>query len=214
EYFEPHNVSFISVTERFDTSTPAGRLLRNIMLTFGQFERELIAERIRDKIVQKVKRGLYIGGRPPLGYRAENARLVVEPEKAALVRKIFEMFAQDQQVFSILEMLKKNGFQTRNRRPYGDSLIRHLLRNPVLTGKIIHNGKVFPGVHEAIISEDLTYPCANPAERKYPAARTQLGEHALWWPDPVPGMWLQYERVLYSEKQEPQGEEIFLLPVQ
>ena len=85
EYFEPHNVSFISVTERFDTSTPAGRLLRNIMLTFGQFERELIAERIRDKIVQKVKRGLYIGGRPPLGYRAENARLIVEPEKAALV---------------------------------------------------------------------------------------------------------------------------------
>ena len=70
EFFESNNASYISVTERFDTSTPSGRLLRNIMLTFAQFERELASERVKDKVIQRVKRGMYHGGHPTIGYKA------------------------------------------------------------------------------------------------------------------------------------------------
>ena len=74
EIFEKYNVSFISITERFDTSTPAGRLFRNIMLTFAQFERELVSERTKDKLLERAKKGLWNGGRPPFGYEAKNQK--------------------------------------------------------------------------------------------------------------------------------------------
>jgi len=86
ELFEKHNVSFISITERFDTSTPAGRLLRNIMLTFAQFERELASERTKDKMLHRAEKGLWNGGIPPFGYKALNKKLVPNEEEAKVVK--------------------------------------------------------------------------------------------------------------------------------
>jgi site-specific DNA recombinase len=155
EQFEAHNVGFISVTERFDTSTPSGRLLRNIMLTFAQFERELASERIRDKFMQRAQRGLYNGGHPPLGYKRENGKLVVDRRKAAITRFIFESYIQTHSPKAVLSALVEKGLLAKTGRIYGLSFVYHTLRNRVLIGKVVHRGQVYPGQHPAIISEDL-----------------------------------------------------------
>jgi len=85
EIFEKYNVSFISITERFDTSTPAGRLLRNIMLTFAQFERELTSERTKDKMLERAKKGLYNGGSAPYGYQRKNKKLVINQKESEII---------------------------------------------------------------------------------------------------------------------------------
>lgn len=90
ELFEKYGVDFISVTERFDTSTPSGRLLRNIMLTFAQFERELASERTKDKMLQRAQKGMWNGGIVPYGYKAENKRLIIDEKEAAVVKEILE----------------------------------------------------------------------------------------------------------------------------
>jgi hypothetical protein len=155
EVFENHGVSFLSVTERFDTSTPAGRLLRNIMLTFAQFERELTSERIRDKVIQRAHRGLYTGGHPPFGYKAEDGKLVVDPKKADAVRMMFRSYRMNHNAVYIARLLKSNGILTPSGKPYCNSFVYRVLRKLVYTGKVVHRGKVFPGQHEAIISEDV-----------------------------------------------------------
>ena len=85
EFFEQYRVDFIPITERFDTSTPAGRLLRNIMLTFAQFERELVSERTRDKLLERAKKGFWHGGITPYGYKRENKRLVINQKEAEII---------------------------------------------------------------------------------------------------------------------------------
>jgi len=89
EFFEKNKIDFISVTERFDTSTPSGRLLRNIMLTFAQFERELTSERVKDKMFQKAQKGMWNGGVPPYGYRRENKKLIPDKKESEVVKLIF-----------------------------------------------------------------------------------------------------------------------------
>ena len=128
EHFEAHHVGFISVTERFDTSTPSGRLLRNIMLTFAQFERELISERVRDKVIQRVKRGLHTGGLPRFGYKAERGTLVLDPPRDKHVKLIFETYAKTQSIRSVLKALKDREIITRRGRPFYDSVIWNMLR--------------------------------------------------------------------------------------
>src|SRR3989339_552380 len=92
EQFEKHCVDFISITERFDTSTPGGRLLRNIMLTFAQFERELASERTKDKMLERAKKGMWNGGLVPFGYKAENKKLIINEDDAKSVRSIYESY--------------------------------------------------------------------------------------------------------------------------
>src|SRR3990167_10839526 len=94
EFFEKYNVSYVSVTERFDTSSPSGRLLRNIMLTFAQFEREMTGERIKDKLEQKAIKGLWNGGVPPFGYKKENKKLIVDKKRARFVKGLYETFIE------------------------------------------------------------------------------------------------------------------------
>jgi site-specific DNA recombinase len=155
EHFEANKVGYISVTERFDTSTPSGRLLRNIMLTFAQFERELTSERIKDKVIQRVGRGLHTGGRPPHGYKSDRGMLALDPPRDAQVRLIFESYVQTRSIRAVIRTLKSKGIVTRKGTPFYDSAIWHMLRNPIYSGKIVHNGKTHPGRHPAIISEDL-----------------------------------------------------------
>ncbi|MBK8871716.1 MAG: recombinase family protein [Elusimicrobia bacterium] len=172
EIFDRHHVGFISVTERFDTSTSAGRLLRNIMLTFAQFERELISERTRDKIAQKAQRGLYVGGRPPLGYVVKEKRLVIDPAAAAVTKRVFETYVESRSLRKAYHVVVDSGLRPR-RDSYGDSMVWHLLRNPVLTGKIIHQGKAYPGQHQPVIEQPLfdhvqTLLASHPREKPRP----------------------------------------------
>ncbi len=155
EFFEQHNVSFISVTERFDTSTPSGRLLRNIMLTFAQFERELASERVRDKVIQRVKRGHYYGGHPPYGYKPVKKALVFDPPRDRHVKLIFDTYVKTRSIRAIMRLLTKRKIYSRKGKPFVDSSIYSMLTHPIYTGKIVHKGKIYPGFHPVIISEEL-----------------------------------------------------------
>ena len=151
EVFEKYGVGFISVTERFDTSTPAGRLLRNIMLTFAQFERELASERIRDKCAQRAQRGLSNGGLPPVGYFKEGGKLKIDPKRAATVRFIFEKYAEARCAHQVTLALRDRWHD----RKLPDSFVLRVLKNPAVTGKVAYKGKLYPGQHEPIISAEL-----------------------------------------------------------
>ena len=102
----------MSVTERFDTSSPSGRLLRNIMLTFAQFEREMIIERTRDKMLQRAEKGMWNGGKVPLGYKRENGKLLVSKGEAKIVQEIFETFALTGSITRTLEFVRQQDIRT------------------------------------------------------------------------------------------------------
>ncbi|MBU0502181.1 MAG: recombinase family protein, partial [Candidatus Margulisbacteria bacterium] len=134
EIFEKHNVSFLSTTERFDTSTPSGRLLRNIMLTFAQFERELISERIRDKMFERSKKGFWNGGHPPFGYKKEDKKLVVVPHEVEIIRKIFEGYVLTKSLNAIYKQLKEERLFNRAGLPMAKTAISGILDNVVYIG--------------------------------------------------------------------------------
>jgi len=148
EIFEDKGVDFLSVTERFDTSTPSGRLLRNIMLTFAQFERELSSERTRDKMVQRHQKGMWNGGTLPFGYKVENKKLLIDEEQAKLVRRLYGAYLDKQPLAEIYTELKKS-------YPLTKSRIYTILRNPLYIGKIKYASKINQGNHEAIISDEV-----------------------------------------------------------
>ena len=155
EIFEKHNVSFLSITERFDTSTPSGRLLRNIMLTFAQFERELISERIRDKMYERSKKGMWNGGHPPFGYKKVEKKLVVVPEEVEIIRKIFESFVETKSLNAVYKQLKEQNLFNRAGIPLAKTAISCILDNIVYIGRVKHKYKTFKGIHDPIISREL-----------------------------------------------------------
>ncbi|MFA5098280.1 MAG: recombinase family protein [Candidatus Margulisiibacteriota bacterium] len=156
EIFDNHNVSFISVTERFDTSTPSGRLLRNIMLTFAQFERELISERTRDKMIERAKKGFWHGGPAPYGYKLENKRLIINPDEARIVRTIFKVFIETKSIGKIYDLLKDKKILYRKEQVFSKSEITWILRKGVIyLGKIKFRDNIYDGLHEPIISQKL-----------------------------------------------------------
>jgi len=155
ELFEKYNVDFISVTERFDTSTSAGRLLRNIMLTFAQFERELASERTRDKMLQRANKRMWNGGIVPFGYKTEDKKLVMDEKETKIVRDIYEGYIASGSIAKVHNDLKNKGVKDRKGLPFSKSGIYYLLRNIVYTGKIKYAGKIYQGVHQPIISEDI-----------------------------------------------------------
>src|SRR3989339_1129539 len=131
EVLEKHNANFISVTERFDTSTPSGRLLRNIMLTFAQFERELISERTRDKMIERAKAGLFNGGNIPFGYTIKKKQLILNNSEAKKVRINYDLYLSNGSLHKIYNTLNKENITFRNSRPFSKSIIYYILRNPV-----------------------------------------------------------------------------------
>ena len=155
ELFEKRGVDFISVTERFDTSTPSGRLLRNIMLTFAQFERELASERTKDKMLQRAQKGMWNGGIVPFGYKSENKKLIINEKEAQIVRDIFETYVTSNSTSKIYDEMKDKDIRNREGQHFSKSAIPHILRNPVYTGKIKYAGKFSQGVHQPIISGDM-----------------------------------------------------------
>ncbi|MFC1567167.1 recombinase family protein, partial [bacterium] len=157
EVFERYNVGYLSITERFDTLSPSGRLLRNIMLIFAQFERELIAERTRDKLTQRAKQGLWNGGFVPFGYRREAAtkRLLIDENDSKAIRQIYETYIETRSVSKVLEVLKEKRMKSRSGKWVSKSNIFKILRNPLYTGKIVYANNTYQGIHEAIINEEF-----------------------------------------------------------
>ena len=155
EFFEQSKIDFISITERFDTSTPAGRLLRNIMLTFSQFERELTSERTRDKMLERAKKGMANGGLTPYGYMRQDKKLIPHPREAVEVKSIFEKYLETKSLFAVYDFLKEKGIKNRLGKNFSKTNIAHILRNVVYIGKIKHNNEIYQGIHEPIISEEI-----------------------------------------------------------
>ncbi len=155
DVFDRHSVTFVSVTQSFNTTTSMGRLTLNILLSFAQFEREVIGERIRDKFAASRKRGLWMGGWAPLGYEVKNRRLIVNEKDAELVRSIFRRFVKLRSATLLArELVAQN---TRNK--YGQLLdkgvLYRILRNRTYIGEAVHKGVSYPGEHEPIIDRAL-----------------------------------------------------------
>ena len=163
--FEKHGVSFVSITQQFNTTSSMGRLTLNILLSFAQFEREVIGERIRDKFAASRRKGMWMGGSPPLGYDVENRKLVVNQTEAALIRHIFERFVRLGSATTLAADLRADGHRTktwttqkgrvREGRPIDKGFLYKLFRNRVYLGEAVHKGESFPGEHDAIIDQAL-----------------------------------------------------------
>ncbi|TSC91186.1 MAG: Resolvase protein [Parcubacteria group bacterium Licking1014_17] len=155
EFFEQAKIDFISITERFDTSTPAGRLLRNIMLTFSQFERELTSERTKDKMLERARKGLCNGGFTPYGYSRQNKKLVVNSKEAEEIKSIFETYIETGSLAKTYSMLKGRNIKSKFGKNFSKTVLAYLLRNIVYIGRIKHRNEIYQGVHEPIISEEI-----------------------------------------------------------
>jgi DNA invertase Pin-like site-specific DNA recombinase len=166
EAFDAANVSFVSVTQSFNTTTSMGRLTLNMLLSFAQFEREVTAERIRDKIAASKARGMWMGGTPPLGYRPDGRSLAVVEEHACLIRDIFARYLTLGNVRLVADQLQAEGIRTPARvrsrtgatygdRPFSRGQLYAILRNPVYIGRIAHRGRDYPGTHSAIVDPEI-----------------------------------------------------------
>jgi DNA invertase Pin-like site-specific DNA recombinase len=165
ETFDAHEVSFVSVTQQFNTTTSMGRLTLNVLLSFAQFEREVTSERIRDKIAASKKKGMWMGGLPPLGYDVRDKKLVVNRDEAETVRALFRLYLELGTVKKLLEESNRLGLVTKRRirsdgqETGGQSFTRghlhQLLANPIYVGEIAHKDVAYPGQHDAIVEREI-----------------------------------------------------------
>ncbi len=155
EIFDRNGVTFVSVTQSFNTTTSMGRLTLNILLSFAQFEREVIGERIRDKVAASRKRGIWMGGYVPLGYDVQDRKLLVNDDEAASVRRIFERFVELGSATVLARELRRDGFRNKQGTLIDKGYLYRLLNNRVYRGEAVHKGKAYPGEHDAIIDNDL-----------------------------------------------------------
>lgn len=155
EVFDRNGVTFVSVTQSFNTTTSMGRLTLNILLSFAQFEREVTAERIRDKIRASRQRGMWMGGIVPLGYRVDNRKLVIEETEAARVKMIFERFVSIGSATVLAKALAAENVRTRRGKLVDKGVLYKLLNNRVYIGEAVHKGESYPGEHKPIIDRAL-----------------------------------------------------------
>ncbi len=155
EVFDANSVTFVSVTQSFNTTTSMGRLTLNILLSFAQFEREVIGERIRDKVAASRARGIWMGGFVPLGYDAKDRKLLVNEAEAALVRRIFEGFVETESGTKLVTMLRAEGATTKRGRAFTKSDVYRVLSNRTYLGEAMHKGKSHPGEHAAIVPQAM-----------------------------------------------------------
>jgi site-specific DNA recombinase len=155
EVFDRNNVTFVSVTQAFNTTTSMGRLTLNILLSFAQFEREVIGERIRDKFAASRKKGMWMGGWAPLGYDVRDRKLVINKAGAATVRMIFKRFVGVGSATALTRTLITEGLTTKHGKPIDKGALYKLLNNRIYIGEAVHKGTAYPGEHEAIIDRRL-----------------------------------------------------------
>ncbi|WP_245427711.1 recombinase family protein [Bradyrhizobium sp. MOS003] len=155
ELFERHGVTFVSVTQSFNTKDAMGRMALNILVTFAQFERELIGERIRDKVAASRKRGKWMGGWTPLGYEVRDRKLLIHEVDAERVRSIFRRFVQLKSATLLARELVAASERTRYGQLLDKGVLYKILHNRVYLGEAVHKGTSYPGEHEAIIDRKL-----------------------------------------------------------
>ncbi len=164
ESFDKQGVSFVSVTQQFNTTSSMGRLTLNVLLSFAQFEREVTGERIRDKVAASKKKGMWMGGAVPFGYSVADRQLIVNPAEAETVRRVFRRYLALKSVTDLQIELERSGVPTRKGVTssgrevgglvLGRGALYHLLGSPLYIGKIAHQGNVYDGMHEAIIDQE------------------------------------------------------------
>lgn len=157
--------SFVSVTQAFSTTTSMGRLTLNVLLSFAQFEREVGAERIRDKIAASKAKGMWMGGSVPLGYEAKDRKLLIVPDEAATVCVIMERYLASDSIRTLVEELCRDGFVSKRRVmkdgsvrggvPFKRGALAYMLSNRIYVGEVVHKDKVYPGEHKALVSREL-----------------------------------------------------------
>jgi site-specific DNA recombinase len=165
ELFDAHDVSFVSVTQSFNTNTSMGRLTLNVLLSFAQFEREVIGERVRDKIAASKRKGIWVGGPVPLGYAVAEKKISVVPAEADMLRTIFTRYAEVGSVRELAEDLARRGIRTKVRQlangrtigggPFGIGALAHLLQNRFYIGEVVYRGHAYRGEHTAILDRAL-----------------------------------------------------------
>ena len=190
ELFDKHGVSFVSVTQQFNTTNSMGRLTLNVLLSFAQFEREVTGERIRDKIAASKRKGIWMGGPAPLGYRVEGKKLLAHPTEAEQVRTIFSRYLELESLTVLMQDLARRGIESKMRHlssgairggaGFGKGALAYLLRNRTYLGEIRHQGRTYPGEHEPIIDRDLFEAVQTKLTSQAQARRQgRVGSHAL-----------------------------------
>lgn len=167
DILDRHSVSFVSVTQQFDTSNSMGQLTLNMLLSFAQFERQMIAERTREKMVAARRKGKWTGGPPPLGYDTtlEGGRIIVNPDEAVRVRAIFELYLKNESLTETLADMAERNWTTKSwttkrgrhhkGRPFQKASLRRLLINPIYIGKVLYKGDLYIGEHEGIVDPEI-----------------------------------------------------------
>jgi site-specific DNA recombinase len=165
EIFDGHQVSFVAVTQQFNTTTSMGRLTLNVLLSFAQFEREVTGERIRDKIAASKRKGIWMGGLVPIGYEVRERQLIVVESEAATVRHIFQRYCELGSVRLLKEDLDRSGYRSKQRissngvrsgdKSFARGALYTLLRNPIYIGEIRHQGARYPGQHQPIVERAI-----------------------------------------------------------
>ena len=165
--FDRYGCNFVSITQSFDTSNSMGKLTLNMLLSFAQFEREVSAERVRDKIAASKAKGLWMGGTPPLGYDLKDKQLIPNPQEAEVVNLIFTKYLELENMQAVAEWLNQKGYRTKTWTPHSAQLrggkafqkssIQRILTNPVYIGKVAHQAKnkVYAGRHEGIVPKSV-----------------------------------------------------------
>jgi len=187
DVFDRNGVSFVSVTQQFNTTTSMGRLTLNILLSFAQFEREVTGERIRDKIAASKAKGMWMGGMPPLGYDVVERKLVVNAAEAELVRGIFCRYAEHGSAAQLVRELAiecqttkswiTQGGLHRPGRPIDQQYLFAMLRNRIYLGEMVHKGESYRGQHQAIVSQELWNAAHAFIERRKQGPREHRTEH-------------------------------------
>ena len=188
EVFDSHSVSFVSVTQQFNTTTSMGRLTLNVLLSFAQFEREVTGERIRDKIAASKKKGMWMGGMVPLGYDCVDRKLVINPPEAEIVRNMFRQYLRLGSVTKLKtyldEKMIRSKIRTRSNGPsyggavYSRGALHQILNNHIYLGRIVHRGESYVGQHEPIIPPKLWEEVARRLADNNQAHRTGKPERA------------------------------------
>jgi len=184
EVLDAASASFVSITQAFNTTTSMGRLTLNVLLSFAQFEREVISERVRDKVAASKRKGMWMGGRVPLGYDAIDRKLVVNEAEAETVRHVMQRYVEVGTVPALCEVLRREDVRTKvqpwtvGSRQGGGHFTRgalyHLLSNRLYRGEIAYRGEIFSGEHDAIVSEEL-----------WDAVQTRLRDNGVERPDAI-----------------------------
>ncbi len=188
DILDKNEVSFVAVTQQFNTSTSMGRLTLNVLLSFAQFEREVSGERIRDKVAASKKKGMWMGGPVPFGYEVKDRKLIVIPDQARIVRRMYERYLEVKSVHDLQRELEQQGVRSRARPTkdgsiagnavLGHGAISHMLKNPLYAGLIRHQGDLHQGQHVPIVDRQLFERVRAALEARGPGKEARSKRHS------------------------------------